>query len=244
MKKIIKWLSAGILAGTLATTTVTSLTARVLANDVVEEIIPENLYGLTEELYFTQEEISSWENEILNQANKERPVGDRKLFHSGQTGFRARKGEWSWRPGVICITDAHLRYKKLHFNHGHAGIIGGDGHIGGVIESNRDTGVICNYEGNWESRFPGNTVYQYGVKRTSVAQDAAAANWAAAQKGKPYNTKFDLIGRRDAFYCSQLVWAAYKDTTGVDIGTWHWGTPIHPFELMHSGETELMFRNK
>lgn len=184
---------------------------------------------------FSESQIDRWEQESLQEANSIIPKGDLK------TQERAAVGGWSWRDGVICITDSYARTQL--FNNGHAGIIAPAPYYYSTVEASEGVGVEAVY-GNWNNRFPNYTVYQYGVKKTTVRQDQQASEWAARQIGKPYNRNFFNINRRDAFYCSQLIWAAYKDITGVDIGTWAWGVAIHPFELMSSNETELIYRNK
>lgn len=191
------------------------------------------------ENYFTEDDIVNWEQTILNNANNEYPIGDTK----GNNGrvYRAASGAWTWRDGVICITDSKAITPL--FNNGHAGIIAAAPYYYATIEANPRDGVQPKY-GNWNDRFSTNMVYQYGVKRTSVTQDQNAAKWAARQIGKQYNYQFFNINRRDKFYCSQLVWAAYRDTAKVDIGTWEWGSAIHPFELMSSNETTLIYQNK
>lgn len=187
------------------------------------------------ESVFSAEQIHEWEQAALEEADSSIPKGD---FKSRE---RAAVGGWSWRDGVICVTDSYARTPL--FNNGHAGIVAPVPYYDSTIEANEGAGVEV-VGGEWIYRFPEYTVYQYGVKRTSVEQDQRASEWAARQIGKSYNHDFFNIHRRDKFYCSQLVWAAYKDVTGVDIGTWEWGAAIHPFELMHSGETELIYRNK
>ena len=57
------------------------------------------------------------------------------------------------------------------------------------------------------------------VRTTTTAQDAAAADWAHTQIGKPYNYNFYDMNNRNKFYCSQLVWAAFKDKYGIDLNT-------------------------
>lgn len=45
------------------------------------------------------------------------------------------------------------------------------------------------------------------------------------------------------FYCSHLVWAAYLDVTGTDIGKGRWLSIIYPYELMNTKDTTLIYRN-
>lgn len=155
--------------------------------------------------------------------------------------LRGKKlGSWSWRDGVICVTDSHA--KSPLFNNGHAGIVAAAPYYDSTIEAN-PSGGVQSIKGSWEVRFAKNTVVQLGVKATTVAQDRKAAQWATNHIGNPYNHNFGNITTRGSFYCSQLVWAAYKDTAGVDIGTAAWGSVIHPFELVNH-KTSVIFRNR
>lgn len=192
-----------------------------------------------DEGYFSSSQVENWENKILSEANKEIPMGDTKPY--GGRMPRAAMGNWTWRDGVICITDSHA--KSPLFNNGHAGIVAAAPYYDATIEANTGDGVQPKY-GHWNIRFNGNKVYQYGVAKTTVQQDQKAALWAAKQIGKAYNHNFFDIKTRNKFYCSHLVWAAYKDTANVDIGTWEWGHAIHSFELMSSKETTLIYRNR
>lgn len=78
----------------------------------------------------------------------------------------------------------------------------------------------------------------YGVRVSGgSAFRAAARDWAARQIGKPYNilgTKTDLR----SFYCSKLVWGAWRYTYGADLdadgGYWVW-----PIDLVNSARTYL-----
>ncbi len=199
-----------------------------------------SLCGFNEYVYAMEESIDKnemrvWEKSILEDINSETPIGDWKTMD------RAAHGGWTWRDGVICISDSYAITPL--FNNGHAGIVAADPYYYATIESNPGTGVQVVY-GNWTNRFSGSTVYQIGVKKTSIQDDQNVAYWAARQIGKPYNHEFFNINTRNKFYCSQLVWAGYKDVTGVDIGTWDWGYAIHPFELLKSSETVLIYRNK
>lgn len=45
------------------------------------------------------------------------------------------------------------------------------------------------------------------------------------------------VDTRSKFYCSQLVWAAYKDALGIDLNTSTYGAAVHPLELVNSTHT-------
>ena len=84
-------------------------------------------------------------------------------------------------------------------------------------------------------------MYGLNVNETTTAQDAAAANWCYSQIGKPYNYNFFDRDTRNSFYCSQLVWAAYKDLYGIDLDTSAWGNAVYPTELVMSSHTSTIY---
>lgn len=71
---------------------------------------------------------------------------------------------------------------------------------------------------------------------------ATAVEWCSLQVGKPYNFNFLDTSRRDAFYCSQLVWAAYYDNFGIDISTSAWGPAIYPMEILDSPNVTKIYQ--
>lgn len=185
---------------------------------------------VTESDLFTPEQIAEWEKETP------KPIrSDPKNYE------RARLGSWSWRPGLVVVTDAKM---SGIINHGHAGITGSHPYYGAIIESNPSTGVYAHL-GTWEKDHNGQ-IWQLGVTTTSVAEDKAVAERAAGQIGKPYNWNFYDVWRRDRYYCSQLVWASFRDIAGnkADISLNDWGAAIHPFELRDHPNTWLLYRRK
>lgn len=77
---------------------------------------------------------------------------------------------------------------------------------------------------------------------TNASQDATTADWARRQIGKPYSLQYWNINRRDKFYCAHLVWAAFKDTVGVDLNTNAHGEAIHPMELVDNPKTAVIYK--
>lgn len=111
-----------------------------------------------------------------------------------------------------------------------------------IIESNPADGVQAKRK-TWGDA---NQVWQLEVRNTTLAQDRAAAQWAANQIGKGYNYNFYDVWNRNRFYCSQLVWAAYRDTVGprADISLNDYGAAIHPYELRDHSNTAVIYRKK
>lgn len=79
------------------------------------------------------------------------------------------------------------------------------------------------------------------VGGTTAAQDDEASNWCYRQRGKPYNFNYLNVDTREKFYCSQLIWAAFKDNYGVDLNTSDFGRAVHPMELVDSPNTYVMY---
>ena len=86
------------------------------------------------------------------------------------------------------------------------------------------------------------TAYGADVKGTTSLQDQAAANWCLNQVGKPYNYNYLDTATRSKFYCSQLVWAAFKDNYGIDINTDFVGEAIYPMEILDSPNVNVIYR--
>lgn len=79
------------------------------------------------------------------------------------------------------------------------------------------------------------------VKGTTTAQDASAANWCYNKIGKPYNYVFTNVSTREKFYCSQLVWASFKDLYGIDLNTSTLGSIVTPMELVNTDKTSVIY---
>lgn len=174
-------------------------------------------------------------NRALIAAANSKPIQLDKGSHQvklGGASVNAGVGSYPTRKGVILVTpDA---YKYL-IPTGHAAIIYTDN---SVVES-LGGGVVRGSNRWWESK---SQAYGVSVNSTTMAQDSTAANWAYAQIGKPYNLDFFNVNTRSKFYCSQLVWAAFKDNFGIDLNTGAWGAAIHPMELVDTPLTYLVYR--
>ena len=178
-----------------------------------------------------------WERQVWEKVDSMEPVGDFK------TGSRS-VGAWSWRDGVICVTDSYASVS--FFNNGHAGMMAIAPYYYKTVEANpqRSDGTggcveIC--DGYWETRFSNGRLVQVGVTETTVQQDHDAAVWACNQIGKPYKFWNNDMSRRDAFYCSHLIYAAYLDTCGVNLDTPAYACCIHPFEFLDNPKTTLIY---
>lgn len=159
-------------------------------------------------------------------------LGAMILFSTTLTSQAATEtGPYPTRRGVILVTpDA---YKNL-IPTGHAAIVWSKQY---VVES-LSNGVGL-HKNNWKVRK--NRIYGVTVSSTNTAQDASAALWCKKQRGKKYNLNYFDVKTRKKFYCSQLVWAAYKDKYNIDLNTSLFGKAVHPMELVNSSKTITLY---
>lgn len=148
----------------------------------------------------------------------------------GASPISARDASYPTRKGVILVTGDKFEWIPS----GHAAIIYSSSQ---VVESMMD-GVTTG-PNDWNSSK--NVVYGLKVNDTSISEDYAAADWCYSQRGKPYNWNFFDKDTRSAFYCSQLVWAAYNDLYGIDLDTPTFGSAVYPTELVSCGETSTIY---
>lgn len=143
-------------------------------------------------------------------------------------------GNYPTRKGTILVTSDP--YKGL-IPTGHAAIVWDSST---VIES-ISKGVVVG-KNNWKSNKK--KFYGVSVSSTSAAQDATVANYCKAQVGKKYNYNYFNVTTRKKFYCSQLVWAGYKDLYKIDLNTSTFGKAVHPMELVNSSKTYTFYTYK
>lgn len=216
-----------------------------------------SVFGMTKVNALSEEELA---NGITNKANYNDYVNDvfnpkeveeniaignqKEVEFDSKVRTRAAKGTYPVRKGVILYTPD--KFKGLPI--GHAAMVYDKDYI---YEATPDKGV---YRGknNWNKEKT--QAYGLGVKGTSVAQDAKAGEYCKRQEKKPYNWAMSSIQRRDAFYCSHLIYAAYLDTCKVDLNTPKFDggyaadgrlyRAIHPSELLSGPNTVLLYRKK
>lgn len=177
-----------------------------------------------------KDEVVEYSQNLFDEAQNAPIVPDKSIDDSS----RSVSGTWSWRDGVICVSDSYTSF----LNHGHAGIVAAAPYYYSTIEANPNVGVQA-IQGAWSSRFAPR-VYQAGVVSTSVSQDQNAAIRAARFLGKPYSV-LSTLTTVDTFYCSQLVYQAYRLGAGISLPH---GLPgiITPSDLLHAGATEIIYR--
>lgn len=141
-------------------------------------------------------------------------------------------GTYPTRYGVILVTAD--KYKGL-IPTGHAGIIWTSSTIVESLSNGVTTGP-----NDWNTSKT--SCYGISVKGTTVDEDNEASNWCYRQLGKPYNYNYFNVSTRKKFYCSQLVWAAFKDNYGIDLDTSDFGDAVHPMELVNSSKTYTIYK--
>jgi uncharacterized distant relative of cell wall-associated hydrolases len=200
------------------------------------------LYTVTawsnEKLYGNEVFPESQVEDIREEVYKKSTVKDKK--DNQATGmvslFSIRRektvGRYPTRKGVILVTSDP--YKGL-IPTGHAAIVYNNGH---VIESVAK-GVIMG-PNNWN--ISKKKCIGVSVKGTSVAQDSKAADWCYKQMGKGYNFNYLNVSTRAKFYCSQLVWASFKDNYNIDLNTKDFGAAVHPLELANNNKVNVIYK--
>lgn len=188
-----------------------------------------------EEMYLKMVDQEMKENKIMEKIDNLSVVPDKT------ERTRARHGRWTWRDGVIAVTNNGISGSW------HAGIVAPQ-KSWVTAESSPKTGVKLQYNFEGRGTVGKYNVWQTGVKSTTVSQDWHAGHWAGRQVGKPYNYNFYKTNNRNSFYCSQLIWAAYMDVAKVNLNTSAYDIPgaraIHPSELLYNNKVQLIYRAK
>lgn len=188
----------------------------------------ENLESISVEDVFPEEEVQQ-----LQERNKNLPIYSDKDENGNMYLVSTRStGTYPSRPGVILVTDDY--YKNL-IPTGHAAIVYSSDK---VVESLQNG--VCYGNNDWYRSK--NTCTAVAVSGTTSQQDSFAAVWCSGKNGKPYNFIYTDVDTREKFYCSQLVWAAYKDCYGIDLNTSIFGNAVHPGELVDSSHTYVIYR--
>lgn len=103
------------------------------------------------------------------------------------------------------------------------------------------SGGVRFYTNDWKTK---KNVYGLQVKNAGSVQYKNAAKYAMKQADakKPYNWNYFNKGTTSSFYCSQLVWKAWKEQ-GFDIDAMNLGNyePVSPAELVKSSATQTFY---
>ncbi len=169
----------------------------------------------------------------LQEEAAKKPIYNDKDENGNMTLNRTRStGSYPTRKGVILVTDD--KYKGV-VPTGHAAIV----YDAKTVIESLPNGVVKG-QNKWYEDYT--TCTGITVIDTTTAQDSTAANWCYKQLGKPYNWNYWDIDNRNAFYCSQLVYAAFKDNFNINLNTGEFLNAVHPSELVNSSETRVNYR--
>lgn len=135
------------------------------------------------------------------------------------------------RKGVILVTSD--KYKGL-IPLGHAAII----MTASTVVESVAQGVVT---GRNDWNVTRNTCYGVTPYDTTPTQDSQAANYCYGKIGKPYNYNYPNKWTRSSFYCSQLVYAAFKDLFSIDLDTSAYLSCVHPMELVNTSKTYTIY---
>ena len=131
-----------------------------------------------------------------------------KKIGSVKGNGKYNKGKYPTRKGVILVTASG----KIANVVGHSAIVYSSGY---VIESVQN-GVIIG-RNNWKTRKC--NMAAVTVRKTTRAQDAKVSDWCRRQKGKKYNFDYYNMNKVKEYYCSQLIWAGFKNLYKIDLNT-------------------------
>lgn len=103
-----------------------------------------------------------------------------------------------------------------------------------IIEAHPDTGNVSYRDNNWTSRYD----KIKGLKVSATAtQKSGAVKYAELQLGDPYG--FTTRNDTSTWYCSKLVWAAYKGQ-GIDLEP-HTAMLITPGDILSSPYVSVFY---
>ena len=92
------------------------------------------------------------------------------------------------------------------------------------------------YDNTWKSKKNTFLVRPIGAKHADYLK---AARYARKQVGKPYSFSFFNKEKKDAFYCSQLVWRAWREA-GKNIGeNPQFKGAVFPLDILQSPNTKV-----
>ncbi|MDR2586798.1 MAG: hypothetical protein LBC23_00870 [Coriobacteriales bacterium] len=205
--------------------------------------------GRADEQQFTVEEQKAIDEAALLQTNVS-PTSTSSAVSPGSEGTSGKLGGFNpggnYAPGIgvyptqkgkILVT---ADWYKNNIPTGHSAIV--------IDQSSAYTALaegVTIEPNDWYEPSRHQTAFGLDVVKTTDAQEAKAADWCKKHLGKPYNYLYILPERTDAFYCSSLVWRAYKDTTGVNLDTSAFNVlgfkAVHPMELVDSSQTSIVY---
>lgn len=173
---------------------------------------------------------------VLNNWNK---VIDEKIKESGIDATAAAKNP-DYRPGDILVTmDNGFSSFGAGIRWGHSAIVYWANEY--TMESYREDGVRLHGIDKWKpSNKKMKTLVALKVHKATYQAKEIARKFAGNQKGKPYNYLFHKPERTDAYYCSSLIWRAYKEAGhGINGGS---DKIVTPYDIVKDKDTKAYYK--
>lgn len=124
----------------------------------------------TDKDIFSSKNVEKWEKVSLDAAKKKEVMPDKNVSPYDRDTY----DDWSWRSGVICVTDSKSSGIIIT---GHSRMVAVAPYYYATIESNPSEDVHLDYQ-SWDKKYPNNNSWQVGVTSTTEYQDHLAAQWA------------------------------------------------------------------
>lgn len=211
--KFKKYISSILILGACITST--------MSLSFADEVDDKNLQEMS------SDEIIQYQLDAFDSVDKEIRENRQQIETKNGKSTRA----YPTRKGTFLVT----KDGKLGELVGHAGMVYSSKL---TVESFPGSGKgVGTYSNTWNSKYK--TVYGLSSKNVPASKDSAAADYAYAQKGKPYNSSFSNTETTSKFYCSQLVYKAFKEKAGINLNQGGW--IVFPIDLVQSSNSYTIY---
>ncbi|MBQ2634892.1 MAG: hypothetical protein IJF88_09995 [Oscillospiraceae bacterium] len=208
-----------------------------------EKALLETYYILDSNLVFNDEYAKEIYQRDCNEINSLSEEQKEQLYYKESVEYCSQAAETQGSSSLGTYGDILVSFTSSSFGYnwglpGHAAIVHTNSRY--TIESFPNGGVRI-YTNNWGSK---TKVYGVRVKGASSNSYTRAAQYAISQanQGKKYNWIFINKGTTGSFYCSQLVWRAWKnqgfEVDRMNLGNWE---PVSPAELVGGSRTYVFY---
>lgn len=137
--------------------------------------------------------------------------------------------------GDILVTLDSASSSSSAWAGGHAGLVENTNYVFESFGNKGDLNGVRRWPNDWKTRYRSVTGLRVNGASNSDYQNAVAE--AKKHLGKPYNYDFFNITTTTKFYCSQLVWRAWKNQ-GFDLND---GGAVWPVDLIQSSKTYTFY---
>lgn len=193
---------------------------------------------------FTQEEINAEMNKLNNMTQDEIDAQWEKAEEKAARDLNSNQNLMAAKAtstypksekGKILATKDN---KTSGWAHGHAAIIYSSSNVVEALPGS-NKGVVVG-SNNWNTSK--DTCWALGIRKTTNATDAKAADWAYNKRGLPYSLLIDKYEDKK-FYCSQLVFRSYLAVSNWEVSL----VPkskitVTPMDLVNSADTFVKYK--